>query len=373
MNNAKVPTVTVPDDIRVTSTLRVVVDPGHGGMDSGTTGKKSSLSNKVVEEKEWNLEVGVALNNLFIKNKHNSKATRTSDNPSWQKGWKRFDEGADLRARIDIASEFKPDVFISIHFNSSKLNTADGVECYYNYSNKHGEKFLTLSEDICKAISSEFKMKNRGAKNGSNLHLTRNMQNCILIECGFIDNSKDFKKFDSKTSRDKLASLIYKCVVGSKIIGTGSSIPPYGSGNTSSGGGSGGTDLNETPIGNDIIGSNTKPSSINGITLDYESMLSGIKNQMNSVSLQEFWGQESKRYNEKFEPHIFGGFEVLQETGFDIRIDYGPHQRTMEKLNNVYLRSVGKQFDASGNPIYEQFEFLARGATPLEGARKDGK
>lgn len=59
------------------------------------------------------------------------------------------------------------------------------------------------------------------------------------------------------------------------------------------------------------------------------------------------------------EPHFYKGIPKLQKSGMDIAINYG-QGRIGEKIEGVYLRSKGVVMDASGNPLYEDWEFIAK-------------
>lgn len=87
----------------------IIVDPGHGGRPSGTTGNYShGASGSYSSEKNVTLAIGIKLQKAIEKELTGVKAvlTRsTDDDVSWQK-------------RAEIANENKGDLFISLHCNS---------------------------------------------------------------------------------------------------------------------------------------------------------------------------------------------------------------------------------------------------------------
>jgi N-acetylmuramoyl-L-alanine amidase len=93
---------------------RVVLDPGHGGYDHGSTGKSGLV------EKELVLDVAQRLGKL-IEQRLGAEVvyTRTAD------------EFIALETRTKIANDHRADLFLSIHANSSGYRAVSGVETYY--------------------------------------------------------------------------------------------------------------------------------------------------------------------------------------------------------------------------------------------------
>lgn len=94
----------------------VVIDPGHGGSNKG------AISGEI-EEKSLTLELALKLKAFFNKNPDGNIEvvfTRTNDTE------------LSLKNRIELIEKIKPDIFISLHFNSQKLiSTNRGFEIYY--------------------------------------------------------------------------------------------------------------------------------------------------------------------------------------------------------------------------------------------------
>lgn len=108
--------------INASEIFTVVIDPGHGGGSIGAV-------HEDIEEKELTLQLGLKLKDLFAGTKSiKTVFTRTTD----------VDIPVKMRAR-QIES-LKPDLFISLHFNSqSFLTTNRGFEIYYPADNLSSE------------------------------------------------------------------------------------------------------------------------------------------------------------------------------------------------------------------------------------------
>jgi N-acetylmuramoyl-L-alanine amidase len=93
---------------------RIVLDPGHGGHDTGTVGPEG------LREKDLVLDVAQRLGRLIEERMGSEVIFTRSD-----------DTFIPLERRTEIANESKADLFLSIHANSSPLRSAAGVETYY--------------------------------------------------------------------------------------------------------------------------------------------------------------------------------------------------------------------------------------------------
>lgn len=93
---------------------RIVIDPGHGGHDSGTLGPGG------IEEKDVVLDVALRVGRL-LHDRLGAEIVYTRDNDTF----------IPLETRTAIANKAQADLFLSIHANSSPEPDARGVEAYY--------------------------------------------------------------------------------------------------------------------------------------------------------------------------------------------------------------------------------------------------
>lgn len=105
-----------------------------------------------------------------------------------------------LKEAVNLSNNKCADLFISIHLNAGG---GEGVECY----TWRGEK-TTKATNICNNIAA-LGYKNRGVKDGSSLYVIKHTKaEAILVECCFVDNNNDFRKFNAY----KIAEAIYKAI-----------------------------------------------------------------------------------------------------------------------------------------------------------------
>jgi len=111
---------------------RIVIDPGHGGIDTGTIGRGKTM------EKDITLAVAMKLRERLIKlGVADIRMTRTDDH------------AISLQERIDYANKAKADMFVSIHVNSLPGSRANVIETFYfGPSDDHGTLQLADRENM---------------------------------------------------------------------------------------------------------------------------------------------------------------------------------------------------------------------------------
>ena len=198
---------------RTSTRLVVVLDPGHGGFDPGTSGNGAN-------EKTLTLKIAKYCKEALEKNgRIQVYMTRESDTGVGGA----TDVSSDLRNRITFAVSKNADLFVSIHLNSAGAS-AYGAEVYYpnsNYRSDIGQEGQKLASSIQKQLVS-LGLYNRGVKinNSANSKYPdgsvqdyyyviqqskRNGFPGIIVEHAFLSNASDYQKYLS--SDEKLKAL----------------------------------------------------------------------------------------------------------------------------------------------------------------------
>lgn len=174
----------------------IVVDPGHGGKDSGAV---SDIDGTL--EKDIALIVGSKLGNLLSNSGYNVLYTRTTDSTAWDSS----NKNASLKYRYTFANDNSADLFVSVHCNSG-----GGTGTEVLYSKQNPKKDEALAKSILSEVVKTANMKNRGIKNYSNWQVvTYTKMPASLVELGFIDHKDDLAKLKSSSYQDKFAQAIY--------------------------------------------------------------------------------------------------------------------------------------------------------------------
>nr|WP_246275501.1 N-acetylmuramoyl-L-alanine amidase [Brasilonema bromeliae] len=164
----------------------IVVDPGHGGKDSGALGIGA------IQEKNIILPIGKRLAEILQQNGLQAILTRDSD------------YFVTLQGRVDIAERTNADVFVSVHANSAGDDRPDvsGLETYYFDSG------LSLAQIVHKSILRSVNVKDRGVRKARFYVLRKNSMPAILVETGYLTGREDAAKLSNRLYQNKMAEGI---------------------------------------------------------------------------------------------------------------------------------------------------------------------
>jgi N-acetylmuramoyl-L-alanine amidase len=152
--------------------LKVAVDAGHGGENTGTRGATCHCI-----EKRYTLLFAKELEKNLLEEKATVFMTREKDTM------------LSIAERVAMLREQQPDLLISIHFNSSDEDTVQGTSTYYRYIG-----FRPLTQFILKRMQ-ELGLKEYGNVGNFNFGLNgpTDYPNC-LVEVAFMSNKQDEKR-----------------------------------------------------------------------------------------------------------------------------------------------------------------------------------
>lgn len=236
------------------SPLVVVIDPGHGGHDTGAIGPGG------LREKDVVLEISHRLRRLLV-DRVGVKVILTREE----------DVFIALEERTAIANRAKADFFISIHVNAARKRGAVGFETYYfdrepsdsdarasaqrenlvlnlegvgpreqdslrvilsdlavTRDQKHSGK---LAEMLLEALDRILKVENRGVKSGPFFVLARAAMPSVLVETAFITNPREERKLRDEGYKQRVAEALFSGIVRfkdqyEKTVGVGLVRPP---------------------------------------------------------------------------------------------------------------------------------------------------
>lgn len=177
----------------------LVIDPGHGGKDGGALSK-----NEKYYEKNINLDIVLALKELLDKENIKVYYTRTADDTVF------------LRPRVNLANAVDCDYYISIHCNSNEVTSPNGTEVLY-YDNEFNG---VAAGDLAKLFSDELekttKLVNRGIvqKHNKEIFIMDKAEiPMILIETGYLSNSRDLSYLINQENKKIIARGIYNAIM----------------------------------------------------------------------------------------------------------------------------------------------------------------
>ncbi|RSD25224.1 N-acetylmuramoyl-L-alanine amidase [Mesobacillus subterraneus] len=164
----------------------IVLDPGHGGRDSGTSGK-------IYPEKQLVLRTAQELAPLLQK--AGAKVIFTRDKDFY----------LTLGQRVNISHLNKADAFISLHYNAFS-STSSGLMTFYYNSSQEGQLARMIQAEMINYTG----MRDMGAKFGNYHVLRENKQPAVLLELGFLSNPSEEQLVATSAYQKKVTKGIYE-------------------------------------------------------------------------------------------------------------------------------------------------------------------
>ena len=175
----------------------IVIDPGHGGSDSGAVGPSR------VTEKSVTLSVSKKLQDILKMSGANVAMTRETDKDVW--GVNATDR-QELQARVDVAERTPgTDIFVSIHCNAFSNPQSHGMETYYYDGSYQGKRLATLINEELEEAGGLF---NRGVKTANFYVIKHSSMPSTLLELAFITNPHEEDLLVDEEYQQKLAQAI---------------------------------------------------------------------------------------------------------------------------------------------------------------------
>ena len=191
----------------------ILIDPGHGGQDSGARRKDTGL-----EEKRFTLYISQVLAQRLHTLGFRVYLTRIDDSyPSFDK-------------RRTMTKKTQADLVISIHINSTSNSRVQGIETFrltppytssygrknkrngpQSYDKNHWDSSL-FAAIIQNELIKHTNATDRGVKPANLIMLKHNSAPSVLLELGFISNNQEYNKLIQSNYQEKLVLAIIKSI-----------------------------------------------------------------------------------------------------------------------------------------------------------------
>ncbi len=176
----------------------VVIDPGHGGIDIGTSGGGYT-------ESAINLAVVQYLKEML------------DEREEWKVYYTRLNNTLpDLSTRVEFANALHADMLISVHCNHNPVSVVNGVEVLYSKVQGEGDMFNSryLAELCSGYVTEATGLKERPlVERSSNLHIIKYCKMPMaLIEFGYMSNRKDLSIITTEKAQRACAEGIYRTI-----------------------------------------------------------------------------------------------------------------------------------------------------------------
>jgi len=169
----------------------VVIDPGHGGKDSG-------VSHYGIQEKNLALDTALRLRPKLEAAGFHTVMTRTSD------------VFIPLETRAAISNIHSQVFFVSIHYNDSPNRSIHGATVYY-----HTDVTVPMAQAIADSLGKI--TFNRGIMLANFRVLRKNHYPAVLVECGFVSNRAEAIRATNPAYREAVANCIAQAIIRTRF------------------------------------------------------------------------------------------------------------------------------------------------------------
>lgn len=181
----------------------VVIDPGHGGDETGALGRKSGIY-----EKEINLQVSLLLKKELESRGIKVLLTREEDRQYIPGELRR-----DLLGRALLSQKVGASLFVSIHNDQIPGNSrTNGTRVFYSLNGALPEESEAIAQNIHDALFPALKMKPLGVEAADYLVIKANTVPAVLVELGFLTNASNERKLIDPAYQAKAAQSMAKTI-----------------------------------------------------------------------------------------------------------------------------------------------------------------
>lgn len=179
--------------------MTLVIDPGHGGVDSGAVGADGT------RESDLNLAICMKLRALAELYGQNNLLVRQDDSTKCDR--EPYSEHRDLECRTEIASSTRNPVYISVHQNDYPTGQPSGVQVIYA-AGQGSEEFGSITHS--NLVNILYPQSRRLAEPATKkLYILSHLEcPAILVECGFLSNAVDLENLKKPAYQTSLAAIM---------------------------------------------------------------------------------------------------------------------------------------------------------------------
>jgi N-acetylmuramoyl-L-alanine amidase len=172
------------------NSMKICLDPGHGGGDSGGIGIQPFR----LEEKDFNLSLALLLEEELEARGHWTIMTR------------RRDRNLSLPARANYSNRVGAELFVSIHANAAENSAVEGIEVYHFPGSGAGYDAAThVLDSMISAFPTHL---SRGVKEANFAVLRLTQMTAILIETEFLTNPSQLQFLADPKNQKDIATAI---------------------------------------------------------------------------------------------------------------------------------------------------------------------
>lgn len=198
--NVAVPVLSVPN-----ISQKIIIDAGHGGFDGG------AVATDGTSEKDINLTIALSLGEMLSTFGYDVIYTRTFDTGTEDDSDLSISKRkvSDLNNRLKIMEDNADAIFVSIHLNKFTTTTVNGAQVFYSDNNAQSKDLgVSIQNSIVSLLQKENKRVVKKSDSSTFL-LKKATIPAVIVECGFISNTKELELLKDEKYQRKMAFSVF--------------------------------------------------------------------------------------------------------------------------------------------------------------------
>lgn len=184
--------------------ITVIIDPGHGGIDGGTSAKDGTV------EKDINLSIALKLNDILKSKGFDTVMTREDDRSIHDENADtiRKQKVSDIKNRLSVIENTPNCLFVSIHQNYFEDPKYFGTQVFYS---KNNPESAVLADSVRRSVIKNLQPDNKREikQSGKEIYLLyHSSAPSIMVECGFLSNSEETEKLKNEEYQKQMALTV---------------------------------------------------------------------------------------------------------------------------------------------------------------------
>lgn len=183
---------------------RIVIDPGHGGMDGGC------VSVNGVPEKGINLNIAMTERDILNVLGFEPILTREEDKSIYDEGVTGTgkQKQSDMKNRLAMFNDNDTDIAISIHQNQFTDSRYSGAQMFYSRRNSAGEALASAMQRQFVSLLQPNNERETKPVDDELYLLDKTDKPAVMIECGFLSNPEEAAKLEDTSYQQLIAFTV---------------------------------------------------------------------------------------------------------------------------------------------------------------------
>ncbi len=187
----------------------IIIDPGHGGIDSGAVNQYGE------NEAPINLEISKYLMNFLDSTGFEVEMTRYGSIGLYNEGANttiREKKNEDLDNRVKIINASEADLIVSVHLNAFTQSQYYGAQSFYKSNCGESKTAAEIIQQNLRNILDKNNERVPQAKKDVRV-LDESKLPIVLVECGFVSNAEEGRLLSTPDYQEKVAWAIYAGII----------------------------------------------------------------------------------------------------------------------------------------------------------------